>query len=119
MECWVNSARARLQYSNIPIPRLRFCLTLCAMLLALCSSAQAQQPAKIPRVGVLRGNSLPNPSVETFQQAMFDLGYVEGKNIVIGRVERDSALIFKPTVKVSHRFRVEYGCSLDRTFLAL
>ena len=28
-------------------------LTLCAMLLALCSSAHAQQPKKVPRIGYL------------------------------------------------------------------
>ncbi len=58
-------------------------LALCAVLLAFGIPAEAQQLAKIPRVGVLRGDSPPNPSVETFQQAMRDLGYLEGKNIVI------------------------------------
>ena len=28
-------------------------LTLCAMLFALCASAEAQQPTKIPRIGYL------------------------------------------------------------------
>ena len=56
--------------------------------------AEAQQPAKVRRIGVLRGDSPPNLSVETFQQAMRDLGYQEGKNIVIeyryaeGKVDR-------------------------------
>ena len=65
-----------------------------AMFLALCSSAEAQQPAKIRRIGVLRGDSQQNPPVETFQQAMRDLGYEEGKNIIIeyryaeGKVDR-------------------------------
>ena len=69
-------------------------LTLCAMLLALGVSAQAQQPAKVRKIGVLRADSPPNLSAETFQQAMRDLGYVEGKNIFIeyryaeGKVDR-------------------------------
>ena len=56
--------------------------------------AEAQQPAKVRRIGVLRGDSSPNLSVETFQLAMRDLGYQEGKNIVIeyryaeGKVDR-------------------------------
>jgi len=56
--------------------------------------AEAQQSAKIPLVGVLRGDSPPNPSVEAVQQALRDLGYLEGKNIVIeyryaeGKVDR-------------------------------
>ena len=33
-------------------------LTLCAMLFALCSSAEAQQPKKVPRIGYL-SRSLP------------------------------------------------------------
>jgi putative tryptophan/tyrosine transport system substrate-binding protein len=69
-------------------------IALCAMLFALCSSAAAQQSAKVRRIGVLRGDSSPNLSVETFQQAMRDLGYQEGRNIVIeyryaeGKVDR-------------------------------
>src|SRR5262245_32910123 len=67
---------------------------LSVMLLALSVSAQAQQPAKVHKVGVLRADSPPNLSAETFQQAMRDLGYVEGKNIFIeyryaeGKVDR-------------------------------
>ena len=45
--------RAILQYSNIPIPRLRLCLTLCAVLFALCPAAEAQQIGKVARVGYL------------------------------------------------------------------
>jgi putative ABC transport system substrate-binding protein len=60
-------------------------LTLCAMLIALCSPTQAQQPTKVPRIGFLNAAS---PSAilaryEAFRQGLRDLGYVEGKNIVI------------------------------------
>src|SRR4030095_1972669 len=60
-------------------------LTLCAMLYAPCPPAQAQQPAKIPRLGLLNSTSLstPPPRVEGFRQGLRDLGYVEGKDIVI------------------------------------
>jgi ABC-type uncharacterized transport system substrate-binding protein len=58
-------------------------LTLCTVLFALGVSAQAQQPAKVHKIGVLRADSPPNLSAETFQQAMRDLGYVEDKSIVI------------------------------------
>jgi ABC-type uncharacterized transport system substrate-binding protein len=57
-------------------------------------SAEAQQIGKVHKIGVLRADSPPNLSAETFQQAMRDLGYVEGKNIFIeyryaeGKVDR-------------------------------
>jgi ABC-type uncharacterized transport system substrate-binding protein len=47
--------------------------------------AEAQQPAKIPRIGYLSGNypSNPGPNVEAFRHGLRDLGYIEGKNILI------------------------------------
>ena len=59
-------------------------LTLCAMLLALCASAAAQ-PVKIPRIGYLIGQSRSTASVriDPFRQGLRELGYVDGKNIVI------------------------------------
>ena len=61
------------------------CLTLCAMLFALCLPAEAQQPAKIPRIGVLSLGpaAIPSTRVEAFRQGLRDLGYVEGKNLAI------------------------------------
>jgi ABC-type uncharacterized transport system substrate-binding protein len=58
---------------------------LCAVVFALCSFTEAQQPAKIPRIGFLSANSRTAMSAraETFQQGLRELGYVEGKNIVI------------------------------------
>jgi putative tryptophan/tyrosine transport system substrate-binding protein len=60
-------------------------LTLCAMLLALCVSAEAQQPKNIPRIGYLSVLSLSAMAdrIEAFRQGLRELGYVEGKNIVI------------------------------------
>jgi len=61
-------------------------LTLCAMLFALSSSAAAQQPARIPRIGYVSGSgssSNPGPYVEALRQGLRDLGHVDGKNIVI------------------------------------
>src|SRR5580765_4074991 len=58
-------------------------LTLGALLVALCFPAQAQQSTvNIPRIGIVRGDrNAPAPSIKIFQQALQDLGYVEGKNI--------------------------------------
>jgi len=73
-----------------------FVLTLSAMLLALCSLAHAQQPTKIPRIGLLTATSLSAVAdrTEAFRRGLRDLGYVEGKNIFIeyrwaeGKTER-------------------------------
>jgi ABC-type uncharacterized transport system substrate-binding protein len=63
-----------------------FGLALFAMLVALCLPAQAQQPTQIPRIVYLSlSASVPvNASrFEAFRQALRELGYVEGKDIVI------------------------------------
>ena len=64
---------------------IRQTLALCTMLFAVCSPTDAQQPTKIPRIGYLGVNSLNvNPDRrEAFRQGLRELGYVEGKNIVI------------------------------------
>jgi putative ABC transport system substrate-binding protein len=58
---------------------------LCVMFLALCASAQAQQPKKVARIGYLTGATPDGQSarIEAFQQGLRELGYIEGKNIVI------------------------------------
>ena len=47
--------------------------------------AGAQQSGKLPRIGLLFANesSPPSPNVEAFRQSLHDLGYVEGKNIIL------------------------------------
>jgi putative ABC transport system substrate-binding protein len=69
---------------------------LANLFLATVSLAEAQQPGKVPRIGYL---SAVSPSAESsrldaFRQALRDLGYMDGKNIVIearfadGRLDR-------------------------------
>src|SRR5262245_7574681 len=60
--------------------------TLSALPFALCAFAEAQQPGKIPRIGYLAsGGDINNPGliVEAFRRGLRDLGYIEGKNIVV------------------------------------
>jgi putative ABC transport system substrate-binding protein len=60
---------------------------LCALFLACSFPAQAQQPKKVPRIGVLISASAAAtaPFIDAFQQGLRELGYVEGKNIAIER----------------------------------
>ncbi|MBI3824609.1 MAG: ABC transporter substrate-binding protein [Candidatus Rokubacteria bacterium] len=53
-------------------------------LLALPLGAAAQQPPRVPRIGVISSldRSGGTPDVQAFKQGLRDLGYVEGKNIV-------------------------------------
>ena len=62
-----------------------FVFALGAVFLALSFPSEAQQPTKIPRIGFLTRSSLPSISarIEAFRQGLRELGYVEGKNIVI------------------------------------
>src|SRR5215471_7150076 len=65
-------------------PKIFWLLT--AILLALLHRAEAQQPTKIPRIGYLgvaNSSSAFSTRFEAFRQGLRDLGYVEGKNIVI------------------------------------
>ncbi len=62
------------------------CIAIVIVLFALCFPAQAQQPKKVPRIGYLSGtgdSNTPGPNVEALRQGLEDLGYIEGKNILV------------------------------------
>ncbi len=46
-------------------------------------AAHAQQPSKVPRVGVLWERSPTDPFIAAFRQGLRELGYTEGQSIVI------------------------------------
>ena len=58
-------------------------LTLSAMLYALCGSAAAQQPKKVPRIGYLSTTDPASDSAraEAIRRALRELGHIEGQNI--------------------------------------
>ena len=60
-------------------------IALSAMLFALCVSANAQQPKKVPRIGYLASYDPATESTraEAIRQALRELGYIEGQNIAI------------------------------------
>jgi putative ABC transport system substrate-binding protein len=100
----------------IPLP---FALSLlCALLFVLCPSADTQQAAQIARIGVLISGTSSNatPRIRAFQQRLRELGYVEGKNIIIeqryaeGKVQivpnlTDELIRLKPDVIVTDTSR--------------
>jgi len=69
------------------------------MLLALCFSAEAQQPTKVPRIGFLGPSGRDEPSIAAFRQGLRELGYIEGKNIFLenryleGKLDRIPRLV--------------------------
>ena len=64
-------------------------ILIAVVLLVLGVTAEAQQPAKIPRIGYLGG---PPPLLErreAFRQGLRELGYIEGKKLSLsGDLER-------------------------------
>jgi putative ABC transport system substrate-binding protein len=73
-------------------------LLIIATLVGCVAMAEAQQPKKVPRIGLLGLASGPARPEEAFLQGLRDLGYVEGQNITIeyrwagGKVDRLPAL---------------------------
>ena len=74
----------------------RVILGFVTTVMVIAPFAHAQQPGKIPRIGYLNASSASSAAsrVEAFRRGMRELGYVEGKNIVIeyrfaeGKLER-------------------------------
>ena len=62
-------------------------LVCCAVLFALCSSAEAQRAGKIAHVGILLPSAPKTAAdrvyLEAFLEGLRDLGYVEGRNIAL------------------------------------
>src|SRR4029450_169187 len=67
--------------------RRRFLLTSLAGALAAPLAAGAQQTGKVPRIGILSSSSLEREQgyLAAFEQGLHDLGYSEGKNLLIDR----------------------------------
>ena len=88
----IHNARKRVRNEEGRLPSF----LVVVMLLAVVVIAEAQQPTKVPRIGYLTGNfpSAIAERTEAFRQGLRELGYVEGKDIVIeyryaeGKLER-------------------------------
>jgi putative ABC transport system substrate-binding protein len=62
------------------------------MLLALSLPVMAQQPKKVPRIGLLLSAStaVARAWIDAFRQQLRELGYIEGKNIILEIREAES-----------------------------
>ena len=75
-------------------------ILITVVLLAVAVTAEAQQPAKVPRIGYLStvDPASDSPRAEGIRLALRELGYIEGQNIAIeyryaeGRPDRESGL---------------------------
>ena len=56
---------------------------LAILILASVHLAEAQQPGKVSRIGLLCPTVCDTFTIKAFQQGLRELGYVEGKNIII------------------------------------
>jgi ABC-type uncharacterized transport system substrate-binding protein len=79
-------------------------ILIVVVLLVLGVRAEAQQPGKVPRMGFVSARADPTPttpdsSADALRQGLRNLGYIEGKNIVVeyryfeGKVDRIPSLV--------------------------
>jgi putative ABC transport system substrate-binding protein len=52
-------------------------------LVVVGTGVEAQQPAKVPRIGYVRAETPPEIDIEGFRRGLREHGYVEGKNILV------------------------------------
>jgi hypothetical protein len=78
-------------------------ILIAVVLLAVAVIAEAQQPKKVPRIGYLIGASLSESSarIPSFRQGLRELGYVEGKNIIIEWRSAEQNSIAFPGLRLS------------------
>jgi hypothetical protein len=63
--------------------RRMFLATVAGSLLAAPLAAEGQSARTVPRIGVIVEQTSTDPFLAAFRQALRDLGYTEGQNIVI------------------------------------
>ena len=75
-------------------------LLLAAILLITASIAEAQEAAKVPRIGYLTADSRSGRGdvrAEAFRQGLRALGYTEGKTLSLsGGRQRENSIAFTP-----------------------
>jgi putative ABC transport system substrate-binding protein len=82
---WINLKPCPNQSQKIQNRKWLALFTIAVALMMCAAGAQAQQPTKIPRIGYLDAVPFSSNAArsEAFRQGLRELGYVEGKNIVV------------------------------------
>lgn len=81
-----------------------FLVVLIITLLALTEGfAGAQQPKKVPTVGILGPASPSSPVLQSFRQGLRELGYVEGQNIILDGRSSSWNTVFGKDVSEYHQ----------------
>jgi putative ABC transport system substrate-binding protein len=82
-----------------------------AMILSMPHAAGAQQPGKVPRIGVLvpvEPDDAKEPNIRAFRQTLRDLGYIDGQNIAVEyRYARGQAELYPALAKDLVRLGVD------------
>jgi putative ABC transport system substrate-binding protein len=76
----INSLYVDLKFA---LRNFKYEILLCALLFAYSFPVEAQQPTKVSRIGYLAAGDGRGAGIEAFRQGLGELGYIEGKNIVI------------------------------------
>jgi len=68
----------------IPMSK-RLLVLLMPLILAAVHTVEAQQATKVPRIGILQGSSAESSrsELDSFRKGLNELGYAEGKNILL------------------------------------
>src|SRR5262249_46200747 len=88
------------EYPAMRLSRLSLLAPFIVSLLATPFAAEAQQPKQAPRIGLLAAGSAAAIAgrIDAFRQGLRDLGYVEGKTIVIEQRWAEGKLDRLPTL---------------------
>src|SRR5438552_12987028 len=78
---WIWIAFRSETYLKSAIRNCKSAILVITLLLAFCVSAEAQQSARVPRIGFLSALSASSMStrMEAFRNGLHELGYLEGK----------------------------------------
>ena len=82
-----------------------FCVAVCTLLLALCSSVDAQQQQRIFKIGFLSRRVSDAVGRPRLERELGALGYVEGKNIAFEYRRFDNKLDRLPALVAHHAAR--------------